>query len=399
MKVERVRAADSQTALREIRRSFGPDVMILSSTTVGDGVEFVISSDLSAQNLPSEDSSAQDNPAATTHGSQRRDGLAPVQPLHPDTQTSPDFGDSEPNQQAISALQRGIQDTRRLLDERLQASEPGTHQEPQHSQRQSAATSPVARLLADLEIDSAWSQRLLQSLPTQEPVAVQREILHLLMARALPVSDEPMADVTALIGVNGAGKTTCLAKLAAQALIHEPQRPWALVTLDNSRIGAREQFKVYGRIFQHEIHVAADVDQAVTLIESLRSRQRVLVDTAGLSARKPSDWDTIQSLCDRVEGLQCALTLPADQSAWAMRYTLERAMDLPLQGLILSRCDLAPSLGPALSMLASQSLPLMWYSDGAAAPRFWHRADAMALVKKAFSDAPAGLDSFSAMSA
>lgn len=380
MKVERVRAADSQAALREIRRSFGPDVMILSSTTVADGVEFVISSDAPQMAAPAERSQIR----------------ASVQALHSGTQ-APSV-ESETNQQAIDALQQGIQDTRRLLDERLQAPDTSRSSVAEHLAK-NAVSSPIAKLLSDLDIESEWSERLLRSLPAQEPVAVQREILHLLMARALPVSDQNMADVTALIGVNGAGKTTCLAKLAAQALIHEPERPWALVTLDNSRIGAREQFKVYGRIFQHEIHVAADVEQAVTLIESLRDKQRVLVDTAGLSARKQSDWDVVEALCERVEGLQCALTLPADQSMWAMRYTLERAIDLPLQGLILSRCDLAPSLGPALSMLASQALPLLWYSDGAAAPRFWHRADAMALVKKAFSDAPDTIERFSAMSA
>lgn len=381
MKVERVRAADSQAALREIRRSFGPDVMILSSTTVADGVEFVISSDAPQMAAPAE----------------RSEIRSSVQALHSATPAASIA--SETNQQAIDALQQGIQDTRRLLDERLQASDNKPNHSAAQYSAQHALSSPIAQLLSDLDIESEWSERLLRSLPTQEPVVVQREILHLLMARALPVSDQNMADVTALIGVNGAGKTTCLAKLAAQALIHEPERPWALVTLDNSRIGAREQFKVYGRIFQHEIHVAADVDQAVTLIESLRDKQRVLIDTAGLSARKQSDWDVVEALCERVEGLQCALTLPADQSMWAMRYTLERAIDLPLQGLILSRCDLAPSLGPALSMLASQALPLLWYSDGAAAPRFWHRADAMALVKKAFSDTPDSIERFSAMSA
>lgn len=382
MKVERVRAADSQTALREIRRSFGPDVMILSSTTVADGVEFIVSSDLADQ-----EKTGRDAGMAQPHDL----GVAPLRPM--DAEHAPtDAGvNGARNEQAISALQQGIQDTRRLLDERLNPSTSATGTE--------RSAGPMASLLTDLEIDQQWRERLLQSLPAQEPVAVQREILHLLMARALPTSDAPMADVTALIGVNGAGKTTCLAKLAAQALIHDEQRPWALVTLDNSRIGAREQFKVYGRIFQHEIHVAADVDQAVTLIESLRTHQRVLVDTAGLSARNQRDWDVIQSLCERVDGLQCALTLPADQSVWAMRYALERASDLPLQGLILSRCDLAPSLGPALSMLASQSLPLLWYSDGAAAPRFWHRADAMALVKKAFSEAASAVNGFSALSA
>lgn len=385
MKVERVRAADSQTALREIRRNFGPDVMILSSTTVADGVEFIVSNDV-ANNTP-RDFAGQEQ--ASNHTS-----LAQVQAIHSDPAiddiTSSDLNGAR-NDQAISALQQGIQDTRRLLDERLNPSATAAA-----GDRPSGS---MARLLAELEIDQQWCERLLQSLPAQEPVAVQREILHLLMARALPVSDTPMADVTALIGVNGAGKTTCLAKLAAQALINDEPRPWALVTLDNSRIGAREQFKVYGRIFQHEIHVAADVDQAVTLIESLREHQRVLVDTAGLSARNQRDWDVIQSLCDRVDGLQCALTLPADQSVWAMRYVLEKAVDLPLQGLILSRCDLAPSLGPALSMLAAQSLPLMWYSDGASIPKFWHRANAMALVKKAFSEAPTTVTDFSAMSA
>src|SRR5207253_3908646 len=98
----------------------------------------------------------------------------------------------------------------------------------------------------------------------------------------LAVGDESYARVEVFVGPPGAGKTTTIAKIAAQERARQGQR-LGLVAADGFRIGAVEQLRMYAEILGSPFRIArtgADLERA------LKRRTPVLVDTAG---RSPSD--------------------------------------------------------------------------------------------------------------
>ncbi|MEC7641321.1 MAG: flagellar biosynthesis protein FlhF, partial [Nitrospinota bacterium] len=94
-----------------------------------------------------------------------------------------------------------------------------------------------------------------------EPPSVQQQRLSKLMKRAVvckgaiqPIADRPK--ITALVGPTGVGKTTTLAKLAANYAIQQRNNV-AMITLDTYRVGAVDQLKVYGDLMQVPVETAS----------------------------------------------------------------------------------------------------------------------------------------------
>ena len=88
-------------------------------------------------------------------------------------------------------------------------------------------------------------------------------------------------NVMILIGPTGVGKTTTIAKIAANAHINE-QKTVELVTIDGFRIGAKLQLNIYADYMRMKYHFAEDnlqVEKVVTLSNS----DLILIDTIGRS--------------------------------------------------------------------------------------------------------------------
>src|SRR5262249_42290658 len=91
--------------------------------------------------------------------------------------------------------------------------------------------------------------------------------------------------VYALVGPTGVGKTTTVAKIAAECTLKRGGQHVALVTTDTYRIGAVDQLRIYGRILNAPVFaIRSEADFASTLVE-LSARHLVLIDTVGMSQR------------------------------------------------------------------------------------------------------------------
>ncbi len=82
-----------------------------------------------------------------------------------------------------------------------------------------------------------------------------------------------------LIGATGVGKTTTIAKLAAEAMTRSGARV-ALVTIDTYRIAAVEQLKVYGEIMGLPVEVVLSPEQLQEAFRRHRDKDLILIDTA-----------------------------------------------------------------------------------------------------------------------
>ena len=93
-----------------------------------------------------------------------------------------------------------------------------------------------------------------------------REALASLPARRSPRAARPSADVNVFIGPPGVGKTTTIAKIAAQARARGERR-FRLVAADGYRVGAVEQLRLYADIIGSPFVVARTPEEVTGAVD------------------------------------------------------------------------------------------------------------------------------------
>ena len=139
--------------------------------------------------------------------------------------------------------------------------------------------------------------------------------------RARPL-DAPAA-VEVFLGPAGAGKTTTIAKIAAQerAAGHDAR---ALVAADGStRVGAIAQLRTYAAIIGSPFRIADGVDELRDALD--QARRPVLIDTAGYACRPTRACSncSVRSAIGRASS-RISCCRPADTTASAANRLLDR---------------------------------------------------------------------------
>jgi len=189
--------------------------------------------------------------------------------------------------------------------------------------------------------------------------------------------------VYALMGATGVGKTTTAAKLAAQCVKSYGANSVGLITLDTYRVAGYEQLRSYGRMLGVVAHLAHDRAALQDLLALLANKRMVIIDTAGLGQHDPRIEEMLELLgSNKIKKL---LVLNAGSHGDTLDDVINAYKGSDLYGVILSKLDEAPKLGPALDSLIRHQMLLRGVSTGQRVPEDWQRADAAALVRQSMA--------------
>lgn len=114
--------------------------------------------------------------------------------------------------------------------------------------------------------------------PTERPVVPNFTVSGGIQASATPPR------VVALIGPTGVGKTTTIAKLAANFALVQRKRV-GLLTLDTYRIAAVDQLRTYAQIMDVPLEIASSDEEVKAALAGYAGFDYVLIDTIGRSQK------------------------------------------------------------------------------------------------------------------
>lgn len=168
-----------------------------------------------------------------------------------------------------------------------------------------------------------------------------------------PVSAAPARPI-ALVGAPGAGKTVTAAKLAAQSVL--AGKKVCLVTTDSLRAGAVAQLEAFAEIMKVKLHTAETAQELQSIIAD-HPGHTVFVDTPATnpySRGELNDLDDFIKTCD----LEPVLVAPASGDAEDFVDLATIFSSLGVRRLIVTRIDTTRRLGGILAAVDAANLAL-----------------------------------------
>lgn len=194
----------------------------------------------------------------------------------------------------------------------------------------------------------------------------------------------PRPRVLALVGPTGVGKTTTIAKLAAiYAVGIGGEKPLSvrMITIDNYRIGARQQIETYGNIMGVPVSCVETVEDLKKTLDLHADADLILVDTIGKSPRDAVKLAEVQRLVAACgQKAEVHLALAATTKSSDMVEILRQFEPFNYRAVVLTKLDETDRIGNALSVLAEKRKPVSYLTTGQRVPQDIERAETTRLL-------------------
>lgn len=196
-----------------------------------------------------------------------------------------------------------------------------------------------------------------------------RQVLttRLMFSEPVQTSTNGEQQIMALIGPTGVGKTTTIAKLAANFNLFEGKKV-GLITIDTYRIAAVEHLKTYGDIINLPVEVVytpSDINQA---IQNLRDCNLILIDTAGRSPHNQVMMDELKKFLSHSKIGLILLVVSATTKYQDMVSIATNFSRIAYTHLVFTKLDETESLGPVVSLAWKIRRPISYLTTGQNVP-------------------------------
>ncbi|HBR33435.1 MAG TPA: flagellar biosynthesis protein FlhF [Firmicutes bacterium] len=336
MRVKRFVADTAQQAIARVKRELGDDALILHSRPIKEGGFLGLFATKRYEVLAAVDNSKETvkMPAATS-----KRPMAKVEekaPELPKVEQAPILPELEKVKKELSEIRMAIEG----VSEQVKVTPKPAGQVPKPETKPALESALKSESLKELQ------EVLIQTYPIR-------------------LSNKPT--LVALVGPTGVGKTTTIAKLAANFALFEGKSV-GLVTIDTYRIAAVEQLKTYSEIINLPIEVvytAADFKRA---LHKLANKQLILIDTAGRSQKNKQQIRELKHFFNGRRLDETHLVISANTKLEDLLETAESFNELEINRLIFTKLDETNSLSNLIELAGKIRIPLSYVTTGQSVP-------------------------------
>ncbi len=376
MKLKTFKAPSMREALQMVKRTFGGQAVILSTRSytaggfLGFGARNVVEVTAGRQ---SPASPADSRPA----GGQRSGGPAPVPARH-DARVRQTYGQlvAEARQEAVkisaSQLQGEMSGLKDMVHKLIRETR-STRTPDVPAELFDVYVSLLSNEVAD-EMAKDLVRQIREQLPEsqwQNEYRVRETLVRYVASRidvAGPIVLEgPAPRIIAMIGPTGVGKTTTIAKLAAQFKLRQ-KRSVGLITIDTYRIGAVDQLRTYAEIIDVPLKVVLTPRELQRAVGELGDMDFILIDTAGRSQRDVLKMNGLRQFLDAVKPHETHLVISSTCGHRNVESVLERFSAFNVDRIVLTKLDEAVGFGIILTVLQRTKQKLSYVTVGQDVP-------------------------------
>ncbi|SCX78098.1 flagellar biosynthesis protein FlhF [Desulfoluna spongiiphila] len=370
MAVKTFTAGSMQAAVAKVKESIGDDAIILSTRRIPVGVNNPYGRDIFE--VDAEKPSAGNTESMFTEA-------PPARKSGVDSRSGRDITEEGDPKEGWAAVQSELAVLKELMllsqqaeEERQILRNPETHSIFTTLLRAGVSDSRARQVVARAE-ERLASQAGGEEVP---PDTIGREVLSLLVGQVkvadpFGLSGRPPEgrgrQVAAFVGPTGSGKTTTIAKLAAELFLKQGRKV-GLISVDSYRIGAIDQLKTYASIMGIPFVPAFSREDLVSALSKLERCEVILVDTAGQSHLDTPRMEELETILGSGVPLSVHLVVSAVTGRLDAREVVQRFSVLGPETLVFTKVDETRRAASIFDTMAEARLPLSLITNGQRVP-------------------------------
>ena len=173
--------------------------------------------------------------------------------------------------------------------------------------------------------------------------------------------------VISIVGPTGVGKTTCIAKLAAiSKIIHNLDI--GIISIDTYRLGAIDQLRIFSEISNVDMLVAYEPEDMPQLIEKLKGKDLIFIDTTGRSQRNINELNKMKEFFEHIKVDETYLALSLASAAKNLYDAADKFQMFNYDSFIFTKSDEAVTHGSMLNLSVRTQKPIIYLTNGQIIP-------------------------------
>ena len=199
--------------------------------------------------------------------------------------------------------------------------------------------------------DAVWKllkERMVTKLRNQRPIVNDRRVIN-------------------FVGPTGVGKTTTLAKLAAEQVLKQKKKV-GFITSDTYRISAVDQLKTYASILNVPVEVVFSPQDLPKAMKKLEDRELIFMDTAGRNYRNQLYVSELNNMLRHHEDSLTYLVLSMTTKYKDMRAITQNFAAFQIDRVLFTKIDETESFGSIMNIAHDFGLPPSYITNGQNVP-------------------------------
>ncbi len=184
-----------------------------------------------------------------------------------------------------------------------------------------------------------------------------------------PIAVKPgkKGHIVFMVGPTGVGKTTTIAKLAANMTFLE-RKTVALITLDTYRVSAAEQLRTFAEIIGIPISVVFNSTDFKEAVQAYQDSDIIFVDTAGRSPRNLQQMEELRSYLNISRPDETILVLSVTTHSQDLINIYRQFAPMKIDKVIFTKLDETYSYGQILNTIYEINKPVAYLTTGQNVP-------------------------------
>lgn len=170
-----------------------------------------------------------------------------------------------------------------------------------------------------------------------------------------------------VVGPTGVGKTTTLAKMAADCVLKHRKKV-AFITTDTYRIAAIDQLKTYAKILDVPLEVCYNMEDFREAKKKFSAYDVVFIDTAGRNFRNPQYVKDLREIIDFDAEMETFLVLALTAKCADMKAIYEQFSLIHIDRFIFTKLDETSQYGAMFNLMTDYQIGVAYLTNGQNVP-------------------------------